>query len=334
MFKTQMARVALATILLASATAAHAAAPPCTPEASPSGTYPAGVRITKADHIPASSAVPNASSPSALPAYYRMSGIINERRGVNGKTYGIGFEVALPDDWNGRLLFQAGGGLNGVINPPIGEQVSGGRPALARGFAVVSTDSGHKGVGGFDPSFKADQQAALDFAHFSVGTTTLAAKAIVRSHYGRAAKRSYLIGCSTGGREAMLASQRYPDLFDGIVAGAPAMRTEVSNIAAANITAIFNRAAAKDAAGRPTALFSQADRSLILKSILADCDGQDGLKDGVIAKAGACMFRPARIACIGGKTVDCLTAVQVQALVAAFTPAKDAAGAQIYPAFP
>jgi feruloyl esterase len=301
---------------------------------------PAGVEITGAVVVPpaASGTVrPSASRPPiavALPAYCRISGVINARVGAAGRTYGVRFELAMPDDWNGRLLFQGGGGTNGVINPPVGAQATGDRPALTRGFAVVSTDGGHKSDRGFDSSFNADQQAALDFAQASVSTTTIVAKQIVAAHYGKAAHHSYIVGCSTGGREAMLAAERYPDLFDGVVSGAPAMRTGFSNIATSYITVTLNRAAALDGQGRPTPLFSPADKALILNAMLADCDALDGLKDGVIAKFGACHFRPARIACKDGKQASCLSSAQVQALETAFLPPRDAAGAVIYPSFP
>lgn len=334
-------KAAAAAMLIAGGGAAHAAVPDCTKALKIRVDLPSRVRITGAEMVPP--AAPgtvrlNAFSPplaSALPAYCRVSGTINARKGAGGKDYAIGFQVALPVDWNGRLMFQGGGGLNGTINPPIGTQATGDRPALARGFAIVSTDSGHNGgAGGFDSSFMADQQAALDFAHASVGTTTLVAKQIVAAHYGRPAHHSYIVGCSTGGREAMQASQRYPDLFDGIVSGAPAMRTGHSNIATSYITVMLNQAAGKDASGKPTPLFTTADKALIVRAMLEDCDALDGLKDGVIAKTGACRFRPARIACAGAKGADCLSAAQVKALEAAFTPIRDAAEAVIYPSFP
>src|SRR5437667_11217335 len=84
------------------------------------------------------------------PARCRLDGVIDQRTGAGGKTYGIGFAVALPDNWNGRFLFQGGGGLNGNVGNPVGAQVTGDASALSRGFAVVTTDTGHKGTGAFD----------------------------------------------------------------------------------------------------------------------------------------------------------------------------------------
>ena len=93
--------------------------------------------ITKAEIIPAAGAVPG---------HCQADGMINERTGADGKTYGIGFAVALPDNWNNRFLFQGGGGYNGSVRPPLGGAAAGDNPGLARGFAVVSTDTGHKGT--------------------------------------------------------------------------------------------------------------------------------------------------------------------------------------------
>src|SRR4029434_692203 len=112
---------------------------------------------------------------------------------------------------------------------PLALKGTGDGPALVRGFAVVSTDSGHEGAV-FDASFMKDQEAALNFAQASVGKVTAAAKTIIARYYGQGPTRSYFVGCSTGGREGMIASQRYPAEFDGVVAGAPAMRTGRSNL--------------------------------------------------------------------------------------------------------
>src|SRR4051812_49408523 len=148
----------------------------------------------------------------AAPAHCRVDGVIDERIGRDGKPYAIGFAVALPANWTGRFLFQGGGGLNGSVQPPLGGQYAGERSALARGFAVASTDSGHQGAV-FDGSFFADQQAALNFLYGAVAEVTVVAKAIVARHYGKPQQHAYFVGCSTGGREAMLMSQRFPSYF-------------------------------------------------------------------------------------------------------------------------
>src|SRR4051812_42920676 len=140
-------RTVVATLpLLIGAAAAHAAPAPARCTDLRQFSIPGQtVVIEQAREIPA-------NATDALPAHCRVDGVINPRTASNGKRYGIGFAVALPVDWNGRFLFQGGGGLNGSVQPPLGAGYAGERPALARGFAVASTDSGHKGAV-FDGSF-------------------------------------------------------------------------------------------------------------------------------------------------------------------------------------
>jgi len=288
--------------------------------------------ITKADPTPASAPgtlriSPNfpGTIPVAVPAFCRVDGVINQRTGADGKPYGIGFAIALPDQWNGRFLFQGGGGLNGSVALPLGSQAAGETPALARGFAVVTTDSGHKGAV-FDGSFFRDQQASLDFYYLAIGEVARLAKQMIASYYGRAADHSYFAGCSTGGREAMIMSQRYPEYFDGIVSGDPAMRTGHSNLALGFMTAVFQP--------DPKKFFSDSDRKLIVNSLLQACDTKDGLKDGMIFNSRACEFDPATLVCSGPKSDSCLSRAQADAMKRAFAGPKSARGDAIYPGVP
>ena len=281
------------------------------------------------------------SGPSAgrkavqLPAHCLVQGELEKRVGAGGAQYGIGFSLALPERWNGRFLFQGGGGLNGTVRPPVGAQAAGDTPALARGFAVVSTDSGHKGTV-FDPSFFADQQAALNFLYRAIGKVTAAAKAIIADYYGKRPRYSYFVGCSTGGREAMIASQRYPTEFDGIVAGDPAMRTGYSNLGMRAVSVALNGIAHKDAKGHPIAGtgLSPSDKALVVDAVRKSCDGEDGLEDGMIFNTRACHFDPASLRCKGAKTPGCLAAKQVVAVEKAFAGPKDASGRLVYPGYP
>jgi hypothetical protein len=294
-----------------------------------------GLTITRATHVAASAARaaegPAAPPQAALPAHCKLEGTIDPHKGADGKDYAIGFALALPDEWNGRFLLQGGGGLNGNVGAPVGPVAAGDRPALARGFAVISHDSGHKGAV-FDASFMTDQRAALDFAEASVRTVTLAGKALTERFYGRSIAHSYMTGCSTGGREGMLAMQRYPELFDGIVVGAPAMRTGHSNLASEWATVQFNQTAPRDAAGLPLVerTFSPADRQTILDGLLKQCDALDGRADGMIMNVAQCHFRPAELQCTGAKADGCLSSAQTGALERAFAGPKDAAGYPIY----
>jgi pimeloyl-ACP methyl ester carboxylesterase len=268
----------------------------------------------------------------ALPPYCLASGEIDRHTGPDGKSYGIGFALALPDKWNGRFLFQGGGGLDGVVRPPLGTQAAGDEPALARGFSVVSMDSGHESKGFFDVSFNVDQESSLDFAYIALGKVTTVAKEIIAKYYGESAKHSYFVGCSTGGRQAMLASQRYPLQFDGIVSGDPAMRTGYTQIASAWNAAAFNRAAPKDAQGQPIPgeTFSDSDRKLLTDSILNECDAKDGLKDGMIFDFQGCHYNPDVLTCKGAKTDACLSPAQVTALQKVFAGPRDSQGIDPY----
>ncbi len=245
--------------------------------------------ITKAEWFPAGSTPPRGgpgapANPINLPAYCRLDGVLDRRTGADGKAYGIGFALALPGEWNGRFLFQGGGGLNGSVQPPLGLVATGGMPALARGFAVVSTDTGHHGKGNFDASFMAEQQAALDFAYQAVGRVAVLAKQIIAQHYAKAPDRSYFAGCSTGGREAMLMAQRHPTYFDGIIAGAPAMRTNFSGIGDEWVATMLNQVAPKNDKGQPNTrqALSDADKKAVIDGFLNACDAGDGLKDGMV----------------------------------------------------
>jgi feruloyl esterase len=269
-----------------------------------------------------------------LPAFCRLDATIDRRVGAGGKRYGIGFALALPDTWNGRFLFQGGGGLNGRVQAPYGVQAAGGNPGLARGFAVVSTDTGHEGAN-FDGSFFADQQASLDFAYVAVGRVAVLAKQIVAQYYGRPADRSYFAGCSTGGREGMLMTERYPVYFDGVVAGAPAMRTGFSGIGDRWVAVALNQIAPRDAAGKPVPAqaLSESDKKLIVNGLLDACDTQDGVKDGMIFNVQRCGFDPATLTCTGEKTEGCLTREQVNAVKKGFAGPKGSRGNQVYPGF-
>lgn len=296
-----------------------------------------GVRITGARALPAGSVTPTMGPPVpiAVPARCAVTGEIGAHRGAGGTDYAIGFALDLPDQWNGRYLLQGGGGLNGTVHPPLGTTAAGDQSALARGFAVASHDGGHKGAV-FDAAFMADQRAALDFAETAVARVTAVTRAIATAHYRRPIAHSYMAGCSTGGREAMLAAERYPELFDGIIVGAPAMRTGNGRIAMTHARVAFNQAAPRDAAGLPLVdrIVSDADRAVILKGLIDACDGLDGRKDGIIDNVGACKFRPAMIACAPGQNADCIAPALATAMDTAFAPPRDSAGHALYAAFP
>ncbi len=293
----------------------------------------ATIEITRAAVVAAGPARGGRGGPGPmLPAHCRVDGIADKRTGADGRTYGIRFAVALPEPWNGDFLQQGGGGLNGTVGEPIGNQAVGDKPALARGFAVASSDTGHQSSGGgFDGSFMQDQQAALDFEFVAIGRLTVIAKQIIATYYGKPAVHSYYVGCSTGGREAMLMSQRYPLYFDGIVAGSPAMRTGHSNLATRAVTVALNAIAPKDANGKPGPALSDSDKKAVIAKLLDECDALDGAKDGMIFDATGCNFRPRDLQCAGAKADGCLSPGQVAAIEKGFAGPEDSRGKQVYP---
>jgi len=295
--------------------------------------------VTKAEWFAAGSPPPPAGPggrafTGPLPAYCRLDGVIDRRTGDDGKSYGIGFALALPAEWNGRFLFQGGGGLNGSVQPPLGGAAAGNTPGLARGFAVVSTDTGHTGSG-FDAGFMRDQQASLDFAYQAVGRVAAIAKQIIAQHYAKPPDRSYFAGCSTGGREGMLMVQRYPTYFDGVVVGAPAMRTDMSGIGDEWVATALNQVAPKDASGKPIAkqALSDADKKTVIDGFLNACDASDGVKDGMVFDTRNCRFDPKTLVCSGPKKDGCLSKEQAAALEKGFAGPKDSKGRQVYPGF-
>ena len=300
-----------------------------------------GVEITASTEVLANAPIPPSYPHYAgsVPAHCRVEGMIHRRKGVDGIEYGIGFAVALPekDAWNRDFMMQGGGGGNGVVNYPNGASYSGDKTALERGFAVASTDTGHKArTGGFDFSFMRDQQAYLDFAYQANAEVAGVAKQIIALYYAKPAAYSYFVGCSTGGREGMILSQRFPAVFNGIVVGDPAMRTGLSNLAIGQwIPVAYNQAAPKDASGKPEIdkLFTDADRKLFMDALMKKCDALDGVADGMILDPLGCHFDPAEIACKLGQTDGCMAPEKVAAIQKTFAGPKNAYGTQVYPSF-
>jgi feruloyl esterase len=299
-----------------------------------------GVEITKAAHVGAGSTELNPYGPghsAPLPAYCRVEGVINRRTGVGGEEFGISFALAMPEKWNGDFLMQGGGGGNGFVMPPLGLVAAGDTPGLMRGFAVASTDTGHKSHGGpFDFGFMKDQQAYLDFAYAANPQVAALAQQLIAQHYGKPAAFSYFAGCSTGGREGMVLSQRYPTVFNGIISGDPAMRTGLSNLAISRwLPVVFNQIAPKDANGKPIIeqSITDNDRRLIRDGLMKRCDAKDGVADGMISDPLACDFDPEMLACKGQKNDSCLAPDKASAIKKALSGPKTSGGTQVYPGF-
>lgn len=253
---------------------------------------------------------------------------------IEDVTFGTGIELRLPLAWNGRLLVQGGGGLNGVLNPALG-QVAGAESALQRGFAVVSNDGGHRGRNNIDSRFAADQQAKLDFAYQAIERATRTAKDLLDDYYGRAPDYSYFMGCSTGGREAMMAAERLPREFDGIVAGNPSWN--LTRVALNQVWSLqtVNRVAPRDASGKALLheAFTDAQLQAVAAAVTERCDALDGLADGMINDFQACDFDPVELQCDAATAPaagQCLAAEQVTALKDIVGGARDSSGNALY----
>ncbi|MBM4268814.1 MAG: tannase/feruloyl esterase family alpha/beta hydrolase [Deltaproteobacteria bacterium] len=269
----------------------------------------------------------------AEPAHCKVQGVIDRRTGVDGVEYGIRFEVRLPDSWNGRFYFQGGFGTDGALSPALGPFALGGN-ALTEGYAVATTDAGHTSAG---PEFGRDPKARIDYGYVALDQTTLRAKDLIGRYYGRAPEYSYLSGCSNGGRQGMVAAQRFPQYFDGILAGNPGFRLPQTALSEAwNTQAVAEIATGVDASGKPDlgSTFSDDDLRLLERGILDACDDRDGLADGIVYDFFACTFDPGALECAGAKTPDCLTAGQVSALRKIFGGPRSSRGEALYSDFP
>jgi pimeloyl-ACP methyl ester carboxylesterase len=271
-----------------------------------------------------------------VPAHCQVLGEMLRRTSpVDGKSYAIGFEMRLPLNWNGRFFYQANGGVDGSVVTATGP-VGGGGPldnALNQGFAVISSDAGH---GAPTPFFGIDPQARLDYGYQAVGRLTPMAKAVIKAAYGKAPDRSYIGGCSNGGRHTMVAAARYADQYDGFLVGDPGFRLPLAAIA--NIAGAKTYASLASTPGDLGTGFTLAERALVSNAVLAKCDALDGAADGLVQDTKACQaaFDLNRDVptCAGARDGSCLSAAQKTGVAALFAGAKTETGATIYTSFP
>jgi feruloyl esterase len=233
------------------------------------------------------------------------------------------FELHLPvKGWTQRYLQTGCGGLCGNLNVRVGNE-EGCAPAEAGELAVASSNMGHQSAG--DGAWGAvDPQLRIDFAYRGMHVTALAAKALIEKFYGQRPKYSYFAGCSDGGREALVEAQRYPDDFNGITAGAPALNFITQNTFFHGWNARVNTGAD----GR--AILTAAQLPIFHTAVLAACDAADGVKDGLISDPRLCRFDPAVTQCKPGQdTSTCLSAEQVNVVREIYRGAHTAEGKQL-----
>jgi feruloyl esterase len=282
----------------------------------------ANATVTLAEAVPAggfrtpggAQGAQNASRFSELPAFCRLAATLKPTADSD-----IKIEVWMPaSGWNGKFEAVGNGGWAGTISYPAMAQ------GLVRGYATTSTDTGHSTPGA---SFAfGHPEKLIDYAYRSEHEMTAKAKAIVTTFYGTAPTRSYFNGCSTGGRQALIEATRFPDDFDGIIAGAAA--NPKTHLDTWRIW--MGLETLKD----PAARIPQEKYPAIHQAVLAACDALDGLKDGLIDDPTRCHFDAQVLACKGGDGPGCLTPKQVQSVNTILRPAQSPrTGAEIFPGY-
>ncbi len=232
-------------------------------------------------------------------------------------TPSTGVEIQLPlTGWNERLLFTGCGGLCGVIRT---EQ---GLDALARRYTVATTDMGHQLRDGDDPrAWTVNQELVVEWQHQATHRSTLLAKAVIAAAYGQSQDRAYFRGCSTGGRQGLTEALMYPDDFDGVIAGAPAMQMVTPH----NVFAY-----ASNARSDGSSILDRDAINLLASAVLENCDMDDGVSDGVLGNPHACSFEPAALRCNGAASRSCLSNEQVEAAKNVYAGASRNDGTSYY----
>ncbi|MEX2400297.1 MAG: tannase/feruloyl esterase family alpha/beta hydrolase [Rhodothermales bacterium] len=229
--------------------------------------------------------------------------------GVIGRE--IGFEVLLPDDWNGRFAMGGGGGFVGSVQNML-------RPSVDRGYATAGTDTGHQGPGTSAAWALNQPERQVNFGHLAVHRTAEVAKALIYAYYGTDPDYSYFMGCSRGGGQALMEAQRYPDDFDGIVAGAPAF--DWTGIGAEMVQNTQKAYPSPSDTDRP--IVTRDQLAYLEGAILEECDGLDGVEDGVMEDPRACAFEIDALPRCPASSDDgvCFTTRQVEAIREIYAP--------------
>ncbi|KAH6723676.1 Tannase/feruloyl esterase [Leptodontidium sp. MPI-SDFR-AT-0119] len=236
----------------------------------------------------------------------------------------IAMEAWLPANWTGRFLSTGNGGLGGCI------QYEDLDYAASLGFATVGTNNGHNGMTG--ESFLNNADVVEDYAYRALHTGVVVGKKISASFYGAEHSKSYYLGCSTGGRQGMKEAQTFPEDFDGIVAGAPAMAFN-------NLTSWSSHMFPLNGLPGTSTFIPLEMWPVIAQDIMNQCDGNDGLVDGILESPDLCEYNPEGLTCgvaingtnMSGNTTNCLTPTQVQTLKSIYSPLLDANGDLVYP---
>ena len=279
------------------------------PAAPPTGNDPASrcIRLAYSDQSGIKDAPSQITDATVQPAATDKPAVCI----VNGYIQSqIAFRIWLPlETWNGKFMQTGCGGRCGALLAGACEFQT------TRGYACVASDLGHRSTT-YDDLWAIDNiPAQIDFGFRATHVATLVGKVLTAEFYGKPPAHSYYVGASTGGRQGLVAVQRFPADYDGVIAGEPAMGTPGAPHGAASsplqqaTAGLFKNGAA---------LISPADIRMVHKAVIARCDGDDGLKDGIISDPRTCAFKPQELRCKGPKTPDCLTPDQVAAVASVY----------------
>jgi pimeloyl-ACP methyl ester carboxylesterase len=244
-----------------------------------------GATITSATMVPAS---------GGTPTYCRVTATAGEQTDI---------EVWLPDNWQKRFLHLGGGGFDGVTPfdpaaaPPPVYPLGYYDKLLQQGYALAGSNGGHRATKYPGPTFALDYTLAQDYAYTAIGTTVRVAKALIDAYYGERPKYSYFLGCSNGGRGAFNAAAKYPNWYDGVVATSPSRN--MPGLSAAWMEFM------------PAMALTPGKIATLFNATVVECDGLDGLKDGIISNPDACTFDPASLRCKGASNDSCLTEQEI-----------------------
>jgi feruloyl esterase len=252
---------------------------------------PSGTTITAAVTTPAKNETPEHC-------------LVNGTVATPGNT--VNFQVGFPAKWNGKFLFQGVGGFAGSLGSL--------REGLSRGYATATTDTGHQGASGTDGKWALNNRPKeIDYGHRGTHVTAVAAKEVTKAFFTKAPSYAYFSGCSNGGRQALMEAQRYPDDFDGIIAGDPSF----------GAMGYVRRALTyQSMLASPDRVLPPEKLDVLSKAVIAACDKSDGLEDGLVGEPRQCKFDPTILQCKSGDAADCLTKGQIETVKAVYAETK------------
>ncbi len=271
-------------------------------------------QVINSSIVPANEFMPSGFTESiATPEFCRFQAISEPA---------VRFEVWMPlSNWNGKFQVVGNGGMAGTIS------YAAMGAAIRRGYATASTDTGHEaGPIPFDASWASGRMDLIeDFGHRALHLTTVHGKSVIEHYYTNAPTYSYYVGCSKGGQQGLMEAQRYPNDFDGIVAGNPA-NDWTRFYAGAHLW--YSQAMLSDT----DAWIPPAKLNALGEAVNQACDANDGIRDGILMNPLACNFEPSSLQCDAGTdTNSCLTPKQVTAVENIWSGVRNSNGELIYP---